>query len=131
MEATLCRGKDLRDNWNRKLCNRMQNPTGKPGVLSDPIFRCMAIEHRIQDEANVASLGADSAESGHSRDDSDSTLSDVVADNAFDDVGDDGDEEDEEVVAVNTVDENAVAVAMARPCPQLLPVFCRRQGWGV
>jgi hypothetical protein len=38
MEATLCRGEDLWDNWNRKLCNRMQKPTGKPGALSDHIF---------------------------------------------------------------------------------------------
>jgi hypothetical protein len=29
-EATLRRGEDLRDNWNRKLCNRMQKPTGSP-----------------------------------------------------------------------------------------------------
>ncbi len=39
MESTLRRGEDLRDNWNRKLCNRMQKPTGKPGVLSDRIYR--------------------------------------------------------------------------------------------
>ncbi len=40
-------------------------------------------------------MGADSAESAHSRDDGDSALSDV----APEDIG--GDEEDEEVVAVN------------------------------
>jgi len=104
--ATLCRGEDLRDNWNRKLCNCMQKPTGKPGVLTDHIYRCIEIERCIQDEANVAILGADSAESGQSRDDGDSALSEVVANNTlFDDVGndDDGDEEEEneEVVAVN------------------------------
>ncbi len=56
MEATLRWGGDLRDNWNRKLCNRMQKPKGKPGVLSDCVFRCIEIERRIQDEANAAIL---------------------------------------------------------------------------
>ncbi len=113
MEATLRRGEDLQDNWNRKLCNHMQKPMGKPGALSDCIFQCMEIERRIQDEANVAILGVDSAESGHSRDDGDNALSVIVADDAFDDVGDDGDEDDDEVAAVNTVDENVAAVATA------------------
>jgi len=72
MEVTLRRGEDLRDNWNRKLWNRMQKPTGKPGVLSDHIYRCIAIERRIPDEANVAILGVDLAESGHSQGDGDS-----------------------------------------------------------
>jgi hypothetical protein len=66
MEVTLCRGEDLRDNWNRKLCNCMQKPMGKPGALSNRIFRCMEIEHCIQDEANAAILGVDCAESSHS-----------------------------------------------------------------
>jgi hypothetical protein len=68
-ETTLPQGEDLPDNWNRKLCNRMQKPTGKPGAITDRIFRCRAIERRIQDEANVAILGVDLAESGHSGDD--------------------------------------------------------------
>jgi hypothetical protein len=123
MEATLRRGENLWDNWNRKLCNRMQKPTGKPGATSDRIFQCMAIEHRIQDEANASILGADSAESSHFRDDGNSALSDVVADDAYDDVGDDGDEDDDEVAAVNTEDENAAVVATASPRPQLLPAF--------
>jgi hypothetical protein len=50
-------------------------------------------------------------------------LSDIVADDAFNDVMDDGDEDDDEVVAVNAADENAVAVAMASPRPQSLPAF--------
>jgi hypothetical protein len=123
MEATLRRGEDLWDIWNRKLCIRMQKPMGKPGVASDCIFQCMAIERCIQDEANVAILGADSAESGHSCNNGDSALLDVVANDAFDDVGDDGDEDDDEVVTVNAVDENAAAVAMASPCPQSLLAF--------
>jgi hypothetical protein len=49
MEAILCQGEDLQDNWNRKLCNYMQRPTGKPCVLSNRIYRCMEIECRIQD----------------------------------------------------------------------------------
>ncbi len=53
MESTLRRREDLRDNWNRKLCNRMQMRTGKLGVLSDRIYWCIAIERRIQDEAVV------------------------------------------------------------------------------
>ncbi len=76
----------------------------------------------------------DSAESGYSRDDGNSALSDVGVDDAHDDVGNDGDEDDVEVAAVNTVDENDVpvpttmdvniaAVATARPRPNLLPVF--------
>ena len=98
MEATFCRGEDLRDDWNRKLCNCMQKPTGKPGVLTNRIYRCIEIERRIQDEANVAILGADLAESGHSRNDGNSALLEVVANNRlFDLVGndDDGDEEEE------------------------------------
>ena len=94
----------------------------------------MQIERCIQDEANAAILGADSAESGHSGDDGESTLLEVVADNSFDYVRNDGDEEDEEVAAVNEVvaavnavdenaDENATAVAMVRPRPQSLPAF--------
>ncbi len=133
-EATLHRGEDLWDNWTRKLCDRMQKLTGKPGALSDRILRCIEIEHCIQDEANVAILGVDSAESGHSRNDGNSALSDVVADDAFDNVGNDGDEDDDEVAAVNTtnendavvttiVDANIAAVATACPRPQSLPVF--------
>ena len=130
METVLRRGEDLRDNWNKKLCNRMQKPTGKPGVNTDRIFRCIEIERRIQDEAAAAILGVESAESAHSRDDGESALSDVDQtqdpfDPALDDVGNDGgDKEDEEVVAVNAADdENVAAVAMVRPRPQSLPAF--------
>jgi hypothetical protein len=134
MEATLRWAEDLRDNWNRKLCNRMQKPTGKPSAISDRILRCIKIEHRIQDKANAAILGVDSAESGHSRDDGDTALSDVGVDDALDDVGNDGDEDDVEVAAVNTVDKNDAAVpttvdanivAVTTACPRqnLLPVF--------
>ena len=135
METVLRRGEDLRDNWNRKLCNRMQKPTGKPGVNTDRIFRCIEIERRIQDEAAAAILGVESAESAHSRDDGESAFLDVVEEDPFDpaldDVGNDGDEEDKEVVAVNAAnDENAVAVAIVRPRPQSLPAFIGR-GVGV
>jgi hypothetical protein len=134
MEATLRRAEDLRDNWNRKLCNRMQKPTGKPSAVSDCILRCIEIERHIQDKANAAILGVDSAESVHSCNDGDRALSDVGVDDALDDVGNDGDEDDVEVAAVNTADENdatvptnvdvnIAAVATARPCPNLLPVF--------
>ncbi len=134
MEATLRWAEDLRDNWNRKLCNRMRKPMGKPSAISDCILRCIEIERHIQDKANVAILGVDSAESVHSRDDGDRALSDVGVDDALDDVGNDGDEDDVEVAAVNTVDENdaavptnvdanIAAVATAHPRPNLLPVF--------
>ena len=123
MEVTLCRGEDLWDNWNRKLCKRMQKPTCEPGVLSDRIYWCMEIEHHIQDEANVAILGADLAESGHSRNNDGSAFLEVLEDIAFGDVGNDGDEEDEEVTAVYAVDENAAAVAMVPSRPQSLPAF--------
>ncbi len=133
METVLRWGEDLRDNWIKKLCNRMQKPTGKPGVNTNRIFRCIEIEHRIQDEAAAAILGAESAEFAHSRDDGDSALSDVIAEDPFDpaldDVGNDGDEEDEEVVAVNAADdENAAVVAIVRPCPQSLPALIGRGG---
>ena len=135
MEAVLCRGEDLRDNWNKKLCNRMQKLTSKPGENTHRIFRCIEIERRIQDEAAAAILGAESAESAHSRDDGESALSDIAAEDLFDpaldDVGNDGDEEDEEVVAVNVADdENAAAVALFRPHPQSLLAFIGR-GAGV
>jgi hypothetical protein len=134
MEATLCRAEDLQDNWNRKLCNRMQKPTGKPSAISNHILQCIEIERHIQDKANVAILGVDSTESSHSRNDGDSALSDVGVDDALDDVGNDRDEDDVEVAAVNTKDENDAAVLMtvdaniaavatARPCPNLLLVF--------
>ena len=59
MEAVLCRGEDLQDNWNKKLCNCMQKPTGKPGVSTDRIFRCIETERRIQGEAAAAISGAE------------------------------------------------------------------------
>jgi len=135
METVLRRGEDLRDNWNRKLCNRMQKPTGKPGVNNDRIFRCIEIERRIQDKAAAAILGVDSAESAHSRDDGESTFSNVEeedpSDPALNDVGNDGDEEDEEVVSVNAADdENEAMVAIVHPRPQSLPAFVGR-GVGV
>jgi hypothetical protein len=46
-KTTLCRGEGLRENWNKKLCNHMQKPTGKPGAFQDRIFRCIDIKHRI------------------------------------------------------------------------------------
>ncbi len=112
----------------------MQNQMGKPSAISDRILQCIEIEHRIQDKANAAILGVDSAESGHSCNDGNSALSDVGVDDALDDVGNDGDEDDVEVAAVNTADENdavvpttvdgnIAAVATARPHPNLLPVF--------
>ncbi len=134
MEATLRRAEDLWDNWNWKLCDRMQKLSGKPSAISNRILRCIKIEHCIQDKANAAILGVDSAESSHSHDDGNRALLDVGVDDALDDVGNDGDEDDVEVVAVNTTDENdvvvpttmdvnIVAVATACPCPNLLPVF--------
>jgi len=110
----------------------MQKPTGKPDENTDRIFRCIAIERRIQEEAAAAILGAGSAVSAHSRDDGDSALSNVAAEDPFDpaldDVGNDGgDEEDEEVVVVNAVEgENTAAVTLFRPRPQSLPAFVGR-----
>ena len=83
----------------------MQKPTGKPGALTDHIFRCIAIEHCIQDAANAAILGVDSAESSHACDDGsdDSLLDNNVA------AGSDGeDEEDEEVAAANSQSRSVV-----------------------
>jgi hypothetical protein len=105
------------------------------GVNTDRIFRCIEIERRIQDEAAAAILGAESAESAHSRDDGESSFLDVAAEDPFDpaldDVGNDSDEEDEEVVAVIAADdENAAAVALFCPRSQSLPAFVGR-GVGV
>ena len=44
-EGTLHQGEDLRDNWTRKLCNRMQKRTGKLGLISNRIYCCIATEH--------------------------------------------------------------------------------------
>jgi hypothetical protein len=139
-ETALCRGEDFRDNWNRKLCNRMQKPTGKPGALTDRIFHCIAIELPIQDEANAAILGVNLAESGHSGDEG-LSFSDyegggggtAVADHGkdgppVDDIefnygrGDEAgeEEEDAEVVAANT-DANVPGAAVGgHPHPQSL-----------
>ena len=62
----------------------MKKPSGYPGDLLDRHYCCLAIERCIQDEANAVILGADSAESGHSRVNGDSALSEVLADDAFD-----------------------------------------------
>ena len=78
-------------------------------------------------------MGAESAESAHSRDDGKSALSDVAAEDPFnpalDDVGNDGGyEEDEEVVAINAAeDENTAAVALFCPRPQSLSAFMGRR----
>jgi hypothetical protein len=68
-KAVLHRGEDVRDNWVKKLCKNMKKPTGKPGDFRDRHFRCLGIECRIQDRANAAILGIDSAESSHRDDD--------------------------------------------------------------
>jgi hypothetical protein len=65
----------------------MQRPTGQPGAIGICIFRCIDIECRIQDVANVAILGVDSAESSHSCNNSNRFLSNVVVDGAGDNGG--------------------------------------------
>jgi hypothetical protein len=55
----------------------MQKPTDKQGALTDHIFCCIAIEHCIQDEANVAILGTNSMGSNHSCDDGLSALLEI------------------------------------------------------
>ena len=59
-EPVLRRGEDVRDNWvkklcknMKKLCKNMKKPTGTPGDLRDRHFRCLRIERRIQDQANL------------------------------------------------------------------------------
>ncbi len=79
-EANLCRGEDLCDNWNKKLCNRMQKLTGKPGLINNRIYCCIAIERRIMEKANAAILGLDLVESEHSGDDGDSAHFDIIED---------------------------------------------------
>ena len=53
-EKELRRGEDICDNWVRKLCNNFKKPTGKPGDLTDRIYRCLAIERWIQLWASAA-----------------------------------------------------------------------------
>ena len=148
-EANLCRGEDVHDNRVKRLCKNMKKPTGKPGDLLDRHYRCLAIERHIQDRANAAILGVDSAESSHCGDDGskDSDVDDGVADAAYDgaaegdDVGgppadiqfspvhpeNEVDDVDEEVVAANNVGELNEAAARgedaARARPQLLPLL--------
>ena len=107
---------------DQKLCNHMQKPTGKPGVLQDRIFQCIDIECRMQAEANAAILGVDLAKSSHSRDGGSSNYSSVIEEEGVgandaadaskdgppfasiefsDGGGDKAGEEDEEVVAAN------------------------------
>ncbi len=116
-ELTLRRGEVLWENWNKKLCNRKQKPTGKPGANADCVLWFIAIEHHIQDEAAAAILGADLLESGHSCDNGESALLDIAPE---DDFGIGGDKEDEEVVAMNTTDDNkneaAVVVLVQSHC---------------
>jgi hypothetical protein len=127
-EANLRRGEDLRDNWNKKLCNRMIKPTGKPGLIRNRIVRCIAIERRIMEKANAAILGVDSAESGHSGNDGDSAFSNVMEDGAeaadggvafqFSGEHDEGGKEDEEVTAATNAgvaeEEQGVSAAIDR-----------------
>ena len=117
------------------------------GDLLDLHFRCLAIERRIQDRANAAIFGVDSAESNHGDDDG-SDDSDVDDDNAeaAAEVGDVGgppadiqfspihpenelDDVNEEVAAANNVGELNRAVAHgedeARARPQSLPLLNR------
>jgi len=147
-EGVLRRGEDVRDNWVKKLCKNMKKPTGKPGDLRDRHFRCLGIERRIQDRANAAILGIDSAESSHASDDGSKT-SDIDNDGgevAAADVGglggppadiefsplrpeNEGDDDDEEVAAANNAGEMNAAVAhgedAARVRPQSLPLLNR------
>ena len=113
----------------------MKKPTGKPGDLLDRHFRCLAIERRIQDRANAAILGVDSAESSHHNDDGSngSYIDNDGADDAYedgaaedDDVGGPADEVNEEVAAANAnVGEMNAAVARGVDAarPPSLPAF--------
>ncbi len=89
--VTLCRGEDIWEIWKKKLCNRMQRTTGQPDVIRNHIFRCIAIELCIQDAVNTAILSVDLAESSHSCNDGNITLSDVIADDTGANGGPDGD----------------------------------------
>ena len=46
-ELTLRRGEDLRDNWNKKLCNRMQKMTGKLQNVSFDALR-LSVAYRMR-----------------------------------------------------------------------------------
>ena len=109
----------------------MQKPTGKPGALTDRIFRCIAIERCTQDAANAAILGVDSAESSHARDDgsNDSFLDNNDAAGCdgdddegrspfsyieFNNGGEDGGE-DEEVAAANSQSGSSVVDDVGHP----------------
>ncbi len=119
-EANLRCGEDLCDNWNKKLCNRMIEPTGKPGLIRDRIFCCIAIDHHI--------LGVNSAESGYSGDNGESASSNVMEDGAeaadggvafqFSGEYEEGGEEDEEVAAATNAgvaeEEQGVSAAIDR-----------------
>ena len=126
----------------------MKKPTGKPGDLRDRHFRCLGIERRIQDRANAAILGVDSAESSHRDDDGTKSSDDDDDDGAVAAAGvgvvggppadihfspihpeNEGGDVDEEVAAANNAGEMNAAVARgedaARARPQSMPLLNR------
>ena len=139
-EPVLCRGEDVRDNWVKKLCKNMKKPTGTPGDLRDRHFRCLRIERRIQDRANAAILGVNSAESSHRDDDGTKSSDDDDDDGAVAaaEVGvvggppediqfspirpeNEGDDVDEEVAAANNAGEMNAAVARGEDAARARP----------
>lgn len=139
-EPVLRRGEDVRDNWVKKLCKNMKKPTGTPGDLRDRHFRCLRIERRIQDRANAAILGVDSAESSHRDDDGTKSSDDDDDDDAVAaaEVGvvggppediqfspirpeNEGGDVDEEVAAANNAGEMNAAVARGEDAARARP----------
>ena len=144
-EAVLRRGEDVRDNWVKKLCKNMKKPTGKPGDLRDRHFRCLGIERRIQDRANAAILGVDSAESSHRDDDGTKSSDDDDDDGAvaaagvgvvggppadihFNNTENEDDVVDDEVAAASNAGELHAAVARGEDAARARP--SRRRGRG-
>jgi hypothetical protein len=65
-EAELRDTTDLKKHWHKVLCNGGKKPTGKPGAMTDRIFRCIAIERQILDKTSSGMMGASSLEDDNS-----------------------------------------------------------------
>ena len=93
-ETELRDPKDLRDHWNKKLCNSFKKPTGAANEPGDRILRCIGIEREIQQANDAGVMGASSAEDTDGGDDDDSVLGQVqdgdvdFYENAYDDYED-------------------------------------------
>ena len=110
---------DLKKHWHKVLCNGGKKPTGKPGAMTDRIFRCIAIERQILNKTSSGMMSALSLEDENS-------ISLTSSEGS-----EEGEDDDEVEDFVNRPESHAgdglvggVDVAdFAAPLPPLLPPF--------